>query len=90
MSAKTKQLTGNSAIGHDITSRIAPEGQRVTLDTGPDRSERLEGMGRLAGVVAHDVNDLVAAHRGCRSGVCSSSEHAPVTTRRLGNRTSVY
>ena len=91
MSARTKQLTSQLAIGHDVTFGIAPEreSERKILDTRPNQFERMESVGRLAGGVVHDFRDVVAVYLESRNCLGSSWEHKPVTIRRLGKHANV-
>jgi len=49
-----------TVILRDVTERIRAEAERKTLQEQVLRSQRLESVGRLAGGIAHDLNNILA------------------------------
>jgi PAS domain S-box-containing protein len=52
-------LIGVLGIGRDITSRKRAEEEKVKLEAQLQQAQKLESVGRLAGGVAHDYNNML-------------------------------
>ncbi|MCK5794629.1 MAG: response regulator, partial [Anaerolineales bacterium] len=51
--------TGNLSSGEDITDRGKAEAERIKLEEQYQQAQKVESLGRLAGGVAHDLNNLL-------------------------------
>jgi PAS domain S-box-containing protein len=59
------QLVGYRGAALDITKRHLAEQERAALQAQLAQSQRLEGIGRLAGGVAHDFNNILSVILSC-------------------------
>ena len=52
-------IIGFSGIGRDITERIHAEEDKIKLESQLYQAQKMESIGRLAGGVAHDFNNML-------------------------------
>ncbi|MCP4603994.1 MAG: response regulator [Proteobacteria bacterium] len=62
-----KQFTGTVGIIKDITERRRIEEEKTALEAQLQQSQKMEAIGRLAGGVAHDMNNVLGAIQGSAS-----------------------
>ena len=58
------QVIGTVGIAHDITGLKEAEKERLTLETQLMQAQKMESIGRLAGGVAHDFNNMLTVIMG--------------------------
>jgi PAS domain S-box-containing protein len=58
---KEGRVLGTIGIGRDIRERKAGEAQRARLLAELQQSQKIESLGTLAGGIAHDMNNVLAA-----------------------------
>jgi PAS domain S-box-containing protein len=54
------QIVGTAGIAHDITSIKESEKERSRLEANLHQAQKMESVGRLAGGVAHDFNNMLS------------------------------
>ena len=60
MYSKNGRVLGVLGIGRDITERTRAEKERQRLQTQLNHAQKIESVGRLAGGVAHDFNNMLS------------------------------
>jgi two-component system, cell cycle sensor histidine kinase and response regulator CckA len=70
-------VTGVSSVARDITERKRSEAERLDLQRQLQDAERLETLGRLAGGVAHDFNNVLAAITNYAGFIADESHDRP-------------
>lgn len=60
----TEKIVSTIHIAHDITARKKAEAEREKLEAQLSQSQKMESIGRLAGGVAHDYNNMLAVING--------------------------
>ncbi len=78
---KNKEFTGTVGIIKDITERRKMEEEKEALEAQLQQSQKMEAIGRLAGGVAHDMNNLLGAIHGSASLL--DAETGPEDGRRI-------
>nr|WP_321400495.1 ATP-binding protein [uncultured Desulfobacter sp.] len=58
------KLMGVMGIARDITARVQAEEEKIKLKEQLNQAQKIESVGRLAGGVAHDFNNMLAVIRG--------------------------
>ena len=61
LTAPGGEILGVLGIGRDITARKQSERERIALQARQLQSQKMESLGVLAGGVAHDMNNVLAA-----------------------------
>lgn len=56
---KDRQIVGTVVVGRDITDRKRAEQEKILLEVQLQQSQKMESVGRLAGGVAHDFNNML-------------------------------
>jgi PAS domain S-box-containing protein len=64
---KKKRFLGTVGIIKDITERKRAEDEKAALETQLQQAQKMEAIGRLAGGVAHDMNNVLSAIMGSAS-----------------------
>jgi two-component system, cell cycle sensor histidine kinase and response regulator CckA len=70
-------VTGVSSVARDITERNRAEAERLALQRQLQEAERLETLGRLAGGVAHDFNNVIGAITNFAEFIADDSHDRP-------------
>jgi two-component system, cell cycle sensor histidine kinase and response regulator CckA len=70
-------VTGVSSVARDMTERKRAEAERLALQRQLQEAERLETLGRLAGGVAHDFNNVLAAITNYAGFIADESHDRP-------------
>jgi two-component system, cell cycle sensor histidine kinase and response regulator CckA len=65
-------VVGTSAIARDLTDQRRREAERAELKTKLAQGQKMEAIGRLAGGVAHDFNNVLTAILGYASVISSA------------------
>lgn len=60
----TGNIVSTIHIAHDITARKKAEAEREKLEAQLNQSQKMESIGRLAGGVAHDYNNMLSVING--------------------------
>jgi PAS domain S-box-containing protein len=76
---ETGTLRGFSKIDRDITERREAEAGRALLEDRLHRSHKMEALGRMAGRIAHEINNVlqpIMSHTSLASHACAGNEEA--------------
>jgi two-component system, cell cycle sensor histidine kinase and response regulator CckA len=71
LNARTQvtRFTGTVGIIKDISERMRAEAEKTALEMQLQQSQKMEAIGRLAGGVAHDMNNVLGAIMGSASAL---------------------
>jgi len=72
--AENGMIHRSLGILQDITDRVNAEESRKTLEEQLRQSQKLEGIGQLAGGVAHDFNNILTASMGFTELILADAE----------------
>jgi len=70
-------------FAQDITERKQAEAEKAALETQFQQSQKMESIGRLAGGVAHDLNNLLSPILGYGEMMLTSAEEGNVDKKQL-------
>lgn len=65
----TGQIISFAAVKRDITAHLQAEEEKTKLQRQLHQAQRLESIGRLAGGVAHDFNNMLSIILGCGESI---------------------
>jgi two-component system, cell cycle sensor histidine kinase and response regulator CckA len=82
---RKKQFVGTVGIIRDITDRRKAESEKLALEKQLRQSQKMEAIGRLAGGVAHDMNNVLAAILGSASVLDDEIDRNHPSREDLGN-----
>ncbi|MCP4676408.1 MAG: response regulator [Deltaproteobacteria bacterium] len=63
------EYRGGFAVVTDITERKRDEAERAVLEAQLQQAQKMEAIGRLAGGIAHDINNVLSAIMGSASAL---------------------
>jgi len=75
------RITGILSSGQDITEQREAEAQRLQLESQLQQSQKMKSLGTLAGGVAHDMNNVLAAILGLASAKLETQPEGSPTHR---------
>ncbi|MBN1655935.1 MAG: response regulator [Deltaproteobacteria bacterium] len=77
------KIQGVILIGRDISERKKAEAEKAELEAMYEQSQKLESIGRLAGGVAHDMNNILGAILASASFVKEEIDNASVAGKSI-------
>lgn len=77
------EVYGVVGVFEDITERLRAEAERARLQEQLNQAQKIESVGRLAGGVAHDFNNMLQAITGCADLALEQAVEMPALQENL-------